>query len=110
MHALWLPNAPKRCQYWAVVRERYPDLPVGSLVPGTCYFCWHELSTDTRVAVRPSIDDEKGGDLTINIVQGVDVASNVVVSTRHISTNDVANSNFAGGASVGSSSRLNHRR
>ena len=42
----------------------------------------------------------QGGDLTIKLVQGVDVASNVIVSTRHISDTDLA-SGLA--ASTGSS-------
>ena len=49
----------------------------------------------------------QGGSLTINDVQGVDVASGMVVSTRHISDLDVVNHNFATGASVGSSGTIN---
>ena len=48
----------------------------------------------------------QGGSLTVNDVQGVDIASNVVVSTRLISSTDLGNNNFTGN-SVGNSGTIN---
>ncbi|HEV3078683.1 MAG TPA: hypothetical protein VGY66_02850, partial [Gemmataceae bacterium] len=48
----------------------------------------------------------QGGKLNINDVQGVDVASNVVVSTRHISDADFGNGKYDTGKSVGSSGTI----
>jgi hypothetical protein len=39
--------------------EYYPGLPVGSLVPGKCFYCWPELSIGDEVAVRPMLGDER---------------------------------------------------
>lgn len=36
--------------------DRYPGAPVGSLVPGRCYFCWHELATGSPVVIRHSLE------------------------------------------------------
>ncbi len=49
----------------------------------------------------------KGGSLTFNDVQGVDIANSVVVSTRQISASDLTQGHFATGASTGSSGAVN---
>lgn len=36
-------------------RERYPHLPVSSLVPGACFFCWPQLSKGDGVVIRKSV-------------------------------------------------------
>jgi hypothetical protein len=38
--------------------EYYPDVPVGELVPGKCFFCWPELEAGTRVVVRVAVAGE----------------------------------------------------
>jgi hypothetical protein len=48
----------------------------------------------------------QGGNLTINDVQGVDIGSSEVVSTRNISLTDLANGNYSG-TSVGNSGTIN---
>ena len=35
----------------------YPDVPFGSLVPGVCYDCFHDLSAGDLVQLR-HVDDE----------------------------------------------------
>ena len=40
-------------------REYYPELEVGSLVPGRCYYCWQEVSEGDDVVVRNRIGDEQ---------------------------------------------------
>ena len=38
--------------------ECYPDVPVGELVPGKCFYCWQELQAEMRVVIRNAL----GGD------------------------------------------------
>lgn len=38
-------------------RERYPDLPFGSIVPGVCYYCFGEISIGSRVVVRSHVTE-----------------------------------------------------
>jgi hypothetical protein len=33
-------------------RERYPDLPFGSIVPGVCFYCFGDISIGSRVFIR----------------------------------------------------------
>jgi hypothetical protein len=39
-------------------RQLYPRVPVGSLVPGKCFYCWQELSVDDIVIVRKQVGTE----------------------------------------------------
>src|SRR5436190_4748181 len=36
-------------------RHYYPDIPVGSLVPGKCFYCWPELHHGDAVVIRDKI-------------------------------------------------------
>jgi hypothetical protein len=38
--------------------ERYPRLPLGSIVPGRCFYCWAELNVGDQVVVRGSLGND----------------------------------------------------
>jgi len=40
-------------------RDRHPSLPMGSIVPGKCFYCWQEIKEGDRVVVRKIIGDEQ---------------------------------------------------
>jgi hypothetical protein len=40
-------------------RDRYPQLPAGSIGPGKCFYCWQEIKAGDRVVVRKLIGDER---------------------------------------------------
>ena len=38
--------------------QYYPDVPVGSLVPAKCFFCWQELKAGDSVVIRKAFVDQ----------------------------------------------------
>jgi hypothetical protein len=39
-------------------RHLYPGIPLGSLVPGKCVYCWQELEIGDRIVIRERIGTE----------------------------------------------------
>jgi hypothetical protein len=37
--------------------QYYPGIPIGSLVPGKCFFCWQELKLGDAVVIRKVFAD-----------------------------------------------------
>jgi len=41
----------------------YPGIPVGSLVPGKCFYCWQDIAVGERVVVRNHFGNETAVEL-----------------------------------------------
>ena len=78
-------------------RERYPDLPFGSVVPGVCFYCFGDISIGSRVIVRSHFTDHPDWAEIGTAATVVSIISSDDGSLFHLQFNDEHNDYFVRG-------------